>query len=102
MNLALPPDNDWRYIAELTGDDSWLPEKMRKYFAELERNQYLPDGVPGHGYDGYVEVCIRLAPSLSTLYSDTSPEQPEQYHLCGASCWSVVCGAGSYPNSARR
>lgn len=58
MNLALPPENDWRYIAELTGDDSWQPSEIRKYFVELERNQYLPPGVPGHGYDGYIEVCF--------------------------------------------
>lgn len=57
MNFALPPDNDWRVIAELTGDDSWMPENMREYFMELERNEYLPGGAPGHGYDGYVSVC---------------------------------------------
>ncbi|KAF2159404.1 hypothetical protein M409DRAFT_30154 [Zasmidium cellare ATCC 36951] len=52
MNWALPPDNDWRYIATLTNDDSWRPEQMRQYFMELERNEYLPEGIPGHGYDG--------------------------------------------------
>ena len=62
MNLALPPDNDWRYIAELTQDDSWLPEQMRQYFVEIEDNQYLPDGEAGHGYDGYVSVsrCFKM------------------------------------------
>ncbi|CAM1506240.1 Fc.00g058810.m01.CDS01 [Cosmosporella sp. VM-42] len=54
MNLALPPDEEWRRIAESTGDNSWQPEQMRRYFIELERNQYLPDGEPGHGYDGYI------------------------------------------------
>jgi choline dehydrogenase len=57
MNMALPPDNDWRYIAELTGDRSWGPENMRKYFEELERNEYLDSVQPGHGYAGYVSVC---------------------------------------------
>lgn len=56
MNLALPPDNDWRYIAELTQDDSWSPESIRQYFIELEHNEYLPEGMPGHGYNGYVSV----------------------------------------------
>lgn len=58
MNLALPPDNDWRFIAELTGDNSWQPSQMRKYFVELERNGYLPPGMPGHGYNGYIEVGL--------------------------------------------
>lgn len=57
MNWALPPDNDWRYIANLTDDESWRPEQMKQYFMELERNEYLPEDVPGHGYDGYVAVC---------------------------------------------
>jgi choline dehydrogenase len=56
MNFALPPDNDWTRIAQLTGDNDWLPENMRNFFVELEINQYLPPGVPGHGYDGYIEV----------------------------------------------
>lgn len=56
MNFALPPDEDWMHIAQLTGDSSWQPQNMRKYFQELERNEYLHRGVSGHGYAGYVAV----------------------------------------------
>lgn len=56
MNFALPPDNDWRDIANLTGDDSWLPENMRQYFIEVEKNEYLSPGTEGHGFDGYIAV----------------------------------------------
>lgn len=58
MNLALPPDNDWRHIAKLTGDASWGPENMRKHFMEIENNGYVQEGVPGHGYDGYLAVSF--------------------------------------------
>ncbi|KAH8889079.1 alcohol oxidase, partial [Thozetella sp. PMI_491] len=54
MNLAIPSDDEWNRIAELTGDDSWRSENTRQYFVELERNLYLPEGTPGHGFDGFV------------------------------------------------
>ncbi|KAJ2979569.1 hypothetical protein NQ176_g3172 [Zarea fungicola] len=54
MNFALPPDNDWRDIAKLTGDNSWLPENMRRYFMEVERNEYVAPGTEGHGFNGYI------------------------------------------------
>ncbi|KAI1324124.1 GMC oxidoreductase [Xylariaceae sp. FL0255] len=52
----LPHDSDWEYIAKLTGDESWSPEKMRKYYERLERCHYLPKGTPGHGFHGWLET----------------------------------------------
>lgn len=52
----VPHDEDWRHIAEVTGDKSWEPENMRKFFDKLERCQYLPDGIPGHGFNGWLET----------------------------------------------
>ncbi|KAF7560563.1 hypothetical protein G7046_g3583 [Stylonectria norvegica] len=54
MINVLPPDNTWNDIANLTGDDSWSAQNMRKYFEQLERNHYLPRGTPGHGFDGWL------------------------------------------------
>uniref|UniRef100_A0A0B7KEW9 Glucose-methanol-choline oxidoreductase N-terminal domain-containing protein n=2 Tax=Bionectria ochroleuca TaxID=29856 RepID=A0A0B7KEW9_BIOOC len=54
MSFALPPDSDWRYIAQLTGDDSWLPESMRQIYIDLERAHSVPAGTPGRGFDGYI------------------------------------------------
>ncbi|KAI0854781.1 hypothetical protein F4860DRAFT_507953 [Xylaria cubensis] len=54
MNFILPPDNDWEYIAELTGDDSWKAQNMRDHFIQLERNLYTNGEQPGHGYNGYI------------------------------------------------
>ncbi|PMD42111.1 GMC oxidoreductase [Hyaloscypha variabilis F] len=52
----VPHDNDWKHIAEITGDKSWEPERMRKFFEKLERCQYLPEGTPGHGFNGWLET----------------------------------------------
>lgn len=31
-------------------------EHMRRLFVKLEKNQYLPRGTPGHGFDGYLQT----------------------------------------------
>uniref|UniRef100_A0A0B7K873 Glucose-methanol-choline oxidoreductase N-terminal domain-containing protein n=2 Tax=Bionectria ochroleuca TaxID=29856 RepID=A0A0B7K873_BIOOC len=54
MLLVLPPDNDWDYIANLTGDSSWNASNMRKYFEEAEKCNYLPEGSEGHGFSGWL------------------------------------------------
>ncbi|KAK5994035.1 L-sorbose 1-dehydrogenase-like protein [Cladobotryum mycophilum] len=67
MNFALPPDNDWRHIANLTGDQSWAPENMRKLFVEVEKNGYLPGGhQPGHGYDGFISTNLNNVTFVSS------------------------------------
>lgn len=42
MITVLPQDDDWNYIADLTGDESWRAERMRSYFERLENCQYVP------------------------------------------------------------
>jgi choline dehydrogenase len=49
-----PHESDWTNIAELTGDKSWGPENMRRYFERLERCEYLPQGTAGHGFQGWL------------------------------------------------
>lgn len=49
-----PHDSDFQGIATLTGDSSWSPDNMRKYFTRLEDNHYLLPGAAGHGYDGWL------------------------------------------------
>jgi choline dehydrogenase len=58
MNFAWAPDNEWDYIANLTGDQTWGHENMRKLLIELENCTYVPEGTPGHGYDGYLTVSM--------------------------------------------
>lgn len=40
--LIYPSNSDWDHIADLTGDESWRPEKMRKYFERLENCHHRP------------------------------------------------------------
>ncbi|KAF2137208.1 GMC oxidoreductase [Aplosporella prunicola CBS 121167] len=59
----LPNDEDWNFIADSTGDESWTAENMRKYLVRLERNLYLPRGTPGHGFDGWLNTTMRRGSS---------------------------------------
>ncbi|KAL2269622.1 hypothetical protein VTJ83DRAFT_1806 [Remersonia thermophila] len=53
---VLPPNSDWDHIANLTGDVSWNAASIRNIFQQVEKNQYLPSGTPGHGFDGYLHI----------------------------------------------
>lgn len=52
----LPHDSDWQHIVDITGDESWNPKQMRRYFERLERCHYLPEGTHGHGFHGWLET----------------------------------------------
>ncbi|EME43988.1 hypothetical protein DOTSEDRAFT_71706 [Dothistroma septosporum NZE10] len=58
MITVLPFDNDWTYIQNLTGDDTWAPDNMRDYFIKLEKNEYLPSSIVGHGFDGWLHTSL--------------------------------------------
>ncbi|PHH79258.1 hypothetical protein CDD82_2517 [Ophiocordyceps australis] len=51
-----PHRTDFANIASLTGDDSWDPDNMRKYFVRLEKNHYLLPSTKGHGFHGWLET----------------------------------------------
>lgn len=53
-----PHRSDWDGIAVLTGDASWSAGNMRKYFKRLERSRYLPNGVAGHGFTGWLTTMV--------------------------------------------
>jgi choline dehydrogenase len=42
MITVYPHNADWDHIAEITGDDSWRADNMRKYFERLEDCNYRP------------------------------------------------------------
>lgn len=37
---------------------TYSAEKMRSFFTKIEKNNYVPEGTPGHNKDGYLEVTI--------------------------------------------
>ncbi|OGE56574.1 hypothetical protein PENARI_c003G05530 [Penicillium arizonense] len=54
MVAVYPHESDFEYLATLTGDSSWSPDNMRKYFKRMENNNYLLPLAKGHGYDGWL------------------------------------------------
>jgi len=66
-----PSDSDWEHIEDLTGDHSWNPRNMRKYFERLEQCRYVrpQEGDPSrHGFHGWQPTEIADA----TVYSNDS------------------------------
>lgn len=69
MVTVRPHDSDWQHIAELTGDASWTPDEMQRYFERLECCTYVRDPGPGkpnptgHGYGGWL-TTTKVDPML--------------------------------------
>jgi choline dehydrogenase len=53
-----PHRSGWSYIQNLTGDDLWNPDNMRTYFERLEKSEYLPNGIVGHGFSGWLTTSV--------------------------------------------
>lgn len=74
MFTVYPHDSDWQDMADFLKDPSWEPEKMRRYFQILERNEYvgspsnpdpnrvgtrpalLAETPNGHGFGGWLHT----------------------------------------------
>ncbi|KAI0838464.1 GMC oxidoreductase [Hypoxylon sp. FL0890] len=54
--VHLPSDDNWNYIADITGDDSWRASEMRKIYEEIENCHYLENGTAGHGFSGWLDT----------------------------------------------
>lgn len=59
----VPNDADFEEIVELTGDDSWSPENMRKYLLRLETVHY--NSTSKHGHSGWLDMTM-LDPGYTT------------------------------------
>jgi choline dehydrogenase len=67
-----PHKSDFQYLVDLTGDESWSPENMRKYLIRLEAVNYLQSvtDFAGHGSNGWLGVShtpLNLAVDLQAL-----------------------------------
>ncbi|KAK6339868.1 hypothetical protein TWF718_009257 [Orbilia javanica] len=51
-----PHDSDWNHIRFLTGDSSWDASNMKQYFERLEKVNYDPNSIVGHGTNGWLWV----------------------------------------------
>jgi choline dehydrogenase-like flavoprotein len=65
MILTYPHDADWNELADLTGDSSWKPERMREYFRRIENCHHRPlerlrsrfgTNPSRHGYSGWLHT----------------------------------------------
>ncbi|KAI9727417.1 MAG: hypothetical protein M1834_008423 [Cirrosporium novae-zelandiae] len=63
-----PHKSDFNYIKNITGDDSWDADNMRQYWERLERSEYLPNGIVGHGFSGWLRTSLT---SLKLVVEDT-------------------------------
>jgi choline dehydrogenase len=54
MITVYPHNSDWQHIADLTGDPSWAPDRMRGYFEKLENCSYEKDPATRHGTTGWL------------------------------------------------
>ncbi|KAH9909921.1 GMC oxidoreductase [Xylariomycetidae sp. FL2044] len=68
MCTYLPSDSDWNYVVNITGDDSWSADKMRAHFVAIEKNNYLPSGTAGHGFDGWFQTNMPKTISTGGSY----------------------------------
>lgn len=87
--LVYPDNSDWEYIADLTGDDSWRPERMRAYFERLENCHHRPlrrwmskigFNPARHGWNGWLhaEKAIPLAALLDRDLFETIADCAEE------------------------
>lgn len=53
-----PHKSDWSHIASVTGDASWNPIEMRKYFKRVENAEYIQNGIIGHGFAGWLTTGV--------------------------------------------
>ena len=54
MITVYPHNSDWQHIADLTGDASWAPDRMRAYFEKIERCEYEKNPATRHGFKGWL------------------------------------------------
>jgi choline dehydrogenase len=63
MITVYPHNSDWKNIAEITGDSSWEPDRMRSYFERLEKCGYHAAPSSGkdaarHGFSGWLSTSL--------------------------------------------
>ena len=101
MITVYPHESDWDRIAQLTGDDSWSSDKMRKYFQRVERCQYSSktwDFLTGgrHGFDGWLST---ERPRQETLEEFVKKDPQLQRILAAVALTTLEDLPGSVPDA---
>jgi choline dehydrogenase len=64
MIFVSPHNSDWEHIEQMTGDRSWAPRRMRRYFERIEACGYVDEpwirllNCTRHGYRGWLPTSI--------------------------------------------
>jgi choline dehydrogenase len=64
MIFTSPHNSDWKHIEQITGDKSWSPRRMRRYFQRVEHCEYVDApwirflNCARHGYRGWLPTSI--------------------------------------------
>jgi choline dehydrogenase-like flavoprotein len=64
MIFVAPHNSDWAHIQQITGDRSWAPRRMRRYFERIEACGYVDEpwtrwlNCAWHGYRGWLPTSI--------------------------------------------
>lgn len=101
MIIIRPHDSDWQAIQQSTGDESWGPRRMDKYFARVERWQNNAARAAGHGKKGWLptrfadvielgrEAIIHFDPSIGEIATDAWLANPKTLpiHLWDRPCF---------------
>ncbi len=68
--MIYPHNDDWRFVEDLTGDRSWSPDNMRKYFERMENCHHRPwwrflqklTGInpTRHGFKGWLRTEVSI------------------------------------------
>ena len=85
MILVYPHNQDWNYIADLTGDQSWRASEMHRHFRRLENCHHRPVhrilskigiNVTGHGWKGWLhtEKAVPMAALCNRALGETVVE----------------------------
>jgi choline dehydrogenase len=101
MITIYPHESDWDRIATLTRDDSWSPDRMRRYFQLVERCQYSSrtwDLVTGgrHGFQGWLST---ERPSQDTLEEFVRKDRQLQLILTAVALATLEDLPGSIPDA---
>ncbi len=93
MIIIRPHDSDWQTIEDATGDRSWLPREMDKYFARVE-SWHIPSApASGHGKNGWLptrfasvlglgrDAIRHLDPSIGEIAIDAWLANPKELSI---------------------
>lgn len=102
MIFISPHNSDWKHIEKITGDKSWAPGRMRRYFARLEQCQYVDApwsqflNCARHGFRGWLPTAIS-DPTLLVRDRDLTRLVIAALQTCiDANIWGIKTWRGQF------